>query len=370
MEAHAVSRPLTENQLEFDFIPSDVFAAPAEYDAKLEDGRLRVNSQSYKALVIPETPYIRRDLALWLPKLKEEGVSVFFVNSAPAGIMDAEAGDDAAALIAAARAAGTVVPLEGVVSVLREAGACELLFTPANDYLRYYHYEHSDGSAAWMFVNEGTEAWQGEVELRDGRQAYLYDAWRNEAMAADYDGETFRVTLEPLQSVLLILDSEAPELRASFAEKKAGCAEVVFVSPWQRSMVQAIDYPNFGEKKEVSLPDHVEAELPDWSGLARYENRFEAKAGDVVLVEISDASEAVEVFVNGQSFGIQDVPVFRFDVSSAVKDGVNDIAIEVATTLERDQQKNISPYAAFMGRGNAEAQSQSGLTGDVRLMMK
>ena len=36
---------------------------------------------------------------------------------------------------------------------------------------------------------------------------------------------------------------------------------------------------------------------------------------------------------NGKSLGIQIVPSYRYELSSYVKDGENEIAIEVATTL-------------------------------------
>ena len=63
------------------------------------------------------------------------------------------------------------------------------------------------------------------------------------------------------------------------------------------------------------------------------------KRADGMLLEISDAHEGVEVFVNGTSLGIQIVPTYRYDLSSAVRDGEDELAIEVATTLERRDGK-------------------------------
>ena len=48
----------------------------------------------------------------------------------------------------------------------------------------------------------------------------------------------------------------------------------------------------------------------------------------------------MELFVNGTSQGIQILPPFLYDITEAVKDGENDIRIEVATTLEREHGAN------------------------------
>ncbi len=370
MEDHAVSRPLTENQIEFDFIPSDVFADPEAFGMKIEDKQFAVNTQHYKALVIPETPYIRRDVALAIPKLAEAGVEVYFISCPPSGIMDAKEGDDVASMLEAVKEEAFIVDLEDLVGVLWEQDVQEIVIQPEDDFVRYYHYEHADGSALYMFVNEGTLPYKGEIKLADSRRACWYDAWNNEVHAADYDGERLSVTLEPWQSSLLILDAELPVLSPSFEEKKTGTAALAFGGAWKRSLSNSVDYPAFGEPKEVTLPDNTADDDPIWSGFARYENTFEGKAGGTYLLEISDASEGVEVFVNGQSLGIQDVPTYRFDLSAAVKDGTNDIAVEVATTLEREMSTVPNPMAMLIGKTVPEVTTPSGLNGEVTLFVK
>ena len=72
----------------------------------------------------------------------------------------------------------------------------------------------------------------------------------------------------------------------------------------------------------------------------RYETRF---AGPAQLLEITDAYEGVEVFVNGQSTGIQVVPPFRYDLRGLTQEGENSLVIEVATT---GRQKTHLPPAS------------------------
>ena len=114
----------------------------------------------------------------------------------------------------------------------------------------------------------------------------------------------------------------------------------------------------------TALPDHLAEEEPLFSGLVRYENTFDGEPGEWKL-EIENASEGVEVFLNGQSLGIQIVPVFRYDLSPGVVQGENTLVIEVATTLERER----SQEPDFLGRMN-EPTSESGITGIVNLYQK
>lgn len=77
-----------------------------------------------------------------------------------------------------------------------------------------------------------------------------------------------------------------------------------------------------------------------------------------VILEITDAGEDVEVFVNGISAGIQILPPFYYDITEYLKEGENTIRIEVATTLERERgvdKKNWKPI---------------GITGNVNLYLE
>ena len=65
----------------------------------------------------------------------------------------------------------------------------------------------------------------------------------------------------------------------------------------------------------------------------------------------------MEIFVNGVSAGIQVAPPFRYDLTRLMSEGQNQIAIEVATTLEREMyarnQKGRKPVCG------------SGITGQI-----
>ena len=72
----------------------------------------------------------------------------------------------------------------------------------------------------------------------------------------------------------------------------------------------------------------------------------------------------MEVFVNGVSAGIQIAAPYRYDLSSLVKEGENELRIEVATTLEREMSQHPDPMMAMMGVKSVPT-SESGITGMV-----
>ncbi len=117
-----------------------------------------------------------------------------------------------------------------------------------------------------------------------------------------------------------------------------------FTMGWKRSICRSIDYPAFKEKKTVEIPDNLAEERPDFSGFVRYENQMVWEKGTRFLLEIQNASEGVEVFVNSVSAGIQVAPPFRYDLTDFMKEGENKIVIEAATTLEREMY-------AYTGKG-------------------
>lgn len=397
MNIDAIGAALTEHQIEYDIVPQDVFANPEFYRTFIGNHVLKVNTQTYRAVVVPYMQYITKALAETITVLNSEGVPVLFVDKAPEGICDTPAvsadgvkdsrtAETDAALIAAVKKYAKVLPVSDLAGVPELAGIAEVNFAPADVFLRCYHYLHNDGSSVYMLVNEGTEVWRGTVtfaaEKENDAAVYGYDAWENICYPADIDRTTgaWEIALEPLQSRILIFDAtaKAAEIRDSLTLRaidrlasKSKEEIALAASSWKRSTCAGIDYPAFGEAKEIVLPDPLAEEDPEFSGFVRYENTFRADealsaAGDKrLLLEITDAHEGVEVFVNDQSLGIQIVPTYCFDLTDALVPGENRIRIEAATTLERENYK--IPHR--MGLPKPEPKDPSGINGEVHLYL-
>ena len=139
------------------------------------------------------------------------------------------------------------------------------------------------------------------------------------------------------------------------------------LNAWTRSVCEGALYPDFADAKSVCLPDVVSDELPDFSGFIRYETEIEADKNHAYTLEITDAGEGIEVFVNGKSLGIQIAPGFRYDLTDSLTEGKNKLTVEVATTPEREVY---AIYQANNWRSPFVPEDPTGLIGAVRLYKK
>ena len=119
------------------------------------------------------------------------------------------------------------------------------------------------------------------------------------------------------------------------------------------------------------LPDDYSKIDKYFSGIIRYEKEIEISEIRKTVLEITDAFEGVEVFVNGESLGIQVVPVFLYDLTKHLVPGKNSLAIEVATTLERYMNKDIANRIRNLVVGNStKPKDPIGINGEVNLYME
>ena len=359
------ARKLLDAQIDFDIVPTDVFRDREAYRTDLTR-EFRVNTQDYRALVIPYSQYISPALVDAIHELQTIGVPVFFLDQLPQGYYEGEG--FTASLLDGCR----VLPLDELVPALREAGLVQLQLEPGNDRIRVLHYRHEKD--IYYFINEGTEVYCGSVSLPQSGPVYAYHAWDNVleqvAWQKTCEGCSVQLELEPYQSCILIFDEAEPSrLRHPLQKTIKDGKEIPFVGNWSRATCESLAYPNFGESKTVTLPDRLAEEQPKFSGWVRYTNRVDLDhIGRTVLV-ITNAYEGVEVFVNGVSAGVQVVPTYRFDISDLIRKGDNEIVIEVSTTLERERAaaKNRTIQERLM---QAKNPASTGITGTAHIYME
>lgn len=348
-------RALYDCQIDCHVLPSDIFVEPNRYQTRL-GSPLSVNGQQYSALIVPNAKYLPQTAAIGLARLATLGLPIFFVGSGPDAIAETSA-----PLPDTLREC-EVVTLEELPRQVMQLGLSVPRLIPASDRIRILHI--AGETNVYFVVNEGISAWEGELTLPGTGRCFLYDAWENcchcVEQAAQPTAVTIKLCVEPLKSVFIVSGEPPcpvkPVLRAD--------GRTVEPSKWRRSVCTAKEYPNFGGEKGITLPDNLAEELPEFSGFVRYEAVVTAAPGEQVVVEISDAQEGVELFVNGTSAGIQVAPPFRYDVSGLVKEGKNQLVVEVATTLERQCYPTLQGYSKMKARLPKEG---SGITGKVKL---
>jgi hypothetical protein len=351
------ARQLLDNQIDFDVIPADVFAEHENYQTSFEGG-LQVNTRYYKALVIPAAKFLPAAAARAVAELRSGWFPVVFIDYLPQGICEGE--DELLKEIEGC----PVVSLENLPAYLRGTGVYEIEIEPPNNRLRYLHYQNNGD--IYLFVNEGTEDYTGTIKVPSSENCSVYNAWHNclEKIVSSPTpkGTKLSVRIEPRKSLVVIFGDtgnfplyEPPLLEGG----------EIPVTAWNRSTCRSIEYPAFGLSCPVVFPDSLAEERPDFSGFVRYETVFQLDEEKSLMLEITGAAEGVEVFVNGTSVGIQIVPPFRYDLSGLVQKGENHLAIEVATTLERERYAGmVNPMEKAMA---GEPACGSGITGTVTL---
>jgi hypothetical protein len=343
---------LADNQIDYEIIPQDVFSEPERY--KTEIGKtLKINSQEYSVLVVPTASYITVVFAKAVAKLRNAGFPVVFINDLPKGLCDYDNLDDVQLIENLKNC--PVATLDNLIPFLREQCLFDIIITPADNRIRYLRYAHDDGLKVCYFINEGTGVYRGTITVPENGPCAAYNAWNNyletiEAKSLD-TGTALEVEIEPLKSLIVIFYSTgfAPGggLRQPLKLPEKKDTLQTLTNGWKRSCCKSIEYPHFTGEKEINLPDNMTEEQPDFSGFVRYEKTFRLDAertdtGKPLILEITDAHEGVEVFVNGVSAGIQITPPFRYDISTLVNPGDNKMVIEVATTLERERYAALS----------------------------
>ena len=351
-------RALYDRQIDCHVIPADAFEEVEYYQTRMENP-LVINGQNYQALVVPETAVLPDLAARGLETLVDQGLPVYFVNRQPDRI--AESGQPLSETLKQI----PVVSLTELADVISALNLPVPVVQPANDRIRILHIQGD--SPAFFLVNEGTEDFAGTITFPVEGGCYLYDPWYNVCRQAFWQGTSggtqVRLTVEPLKSVAVVFGScEVP-----FVEGVTCDGEVEELTQWNRSICAGIDYPDFSEAVSVCLPDNIAEVLPEFSGFARYEKQISWSGAGTVTLEITHAEEGVEVFVNGHSLGIEIAPPMRYDLTEHLEEGINHLAIEVATTLERQAYPLLDEYGKNAFK---EPEADTGLTGSVKLYRK
>ena len=345
-------RRLYDRQIDCHVLPADLFARPDEYKASLARP-FKVNRQEYEAVIVPGCESICEAAAAGLNTLAQAGLPVVFAQRKPSFV------SDTGKALPEALDACPVVPLEMLADQVLALGVNAPAVTPENNRLRLL--EIMGDTPVVMLVNEGTEAWSGTLRLPyDLGDCFLYDAWSDRCFEAQRSADgCVSLTVEPLKSLFLVGgDCEVP-----FAKKPVPGREIPLAG-WKRQTCEGSEYPHFSEAVETALPDgqKLAQEQPEFSGFVRYETVFSLDAAAKLLLTVESADEGVEVFLNGESAGIQIAPPFAFELEGRA--GENLLRIEVATTLERECYPMLDGYRKMLAKPPACA---SGITGAVRL---
>ncbi len=332
LDCGVVGRYLDDAQIDYDYIPADVFADPEAFHSYYDEDGLHINGHVFTALVLPGLEYITEETEAFLNEAKETDFLVLFAERVPAGL-----GEDFVA-----------TELCELAEKLTVAGVTDALLAPKFKEIEIYHYAH-DEEDYYLINNESAyKFFTGRIVLPalseecNPDEVYRYDAWTNTLYATDLE----KVTLAPYEMMIVVV----PKTKAAAnALQEAAKVENAYMNQakavttaWKTSFCLNENYPQFADEISLEELKNINFIKKDWSGVIRYENQICLDAKDIAnkegfgnCLEIEEAFESVEVWVNGTLAGERICPPYRVDVTGLLKEGTNDIRIECRTTLER-----------------------------------
>lgn len=337
------ARALTRAQIDFDILPADALAG-----ARVQDGRLALGGETYKALVAPYAQFLPFELIARLDALQKAGLPVYFTEGRP----DAAAeGKEMAGLLEGC----PVLSLEALPAALRQAGFYELTLSPAAPLVRYYHIRRA-GRDIYMFVNEDIfHPYDGWAELEGEAAGVFYDAMENRLLAPVQEGRRLRLRLEKGGSILFIT-GQFPDGLPAFHYADGPCRDLQL--SYTISLKETGKDADFKAYKQNAPLCNLARELPRFSGEIQYETSFTADRTDYTRLELGEAGETAEVWLGGVYLGFSISEPYGFDITGRLLPGENRLVVRCVSNpgyRERDGFSELLPLPPL------------GLQGPVRL---
>lgn len=363
LEMGRVARYLDDAQIDFDFIPADVFADPQSFDSFYDDEGLHINGHVFTALIVPGMAYVTDATRAFLQKAKETDFLVLFANRVPNGMEDGYVATDC----------------EKLVHKLQLAGLTDAVIAPECSQIQIYHYSQEQEDY-YLISNESSgKIYTGKVILpiEVPGHVFAYDAFENRLSIPDGTKTACNyelpVTIAPFEMMILVIPAsqEQDEILAKEAREKirfdAKIADVT--GEWTVSYCSNENYPIFTDAMKMQELCNLNLLKKDWSGIARYENTVVLERADMPLqLRIPEAYESVEVWINHSYAGERICPPYHFDLTGLAVPGKNEIRIECRTTLERMVHgitHGMGPFGPEFG-----AVYPSGLVGTISVWKK
>ena len=337
-------RALAEYQIDYHIVPGESLT-----DALCVDGKLKIGRMTYQCLIVPESEILPQQFLEAMTRLRNAGVSVYFLNQVPKqGILGSSA-DALRKLTDGAK----ICTVQNLPEQMRKEGHYDIKVYPQSVFLRHYHIIR-DGSHFYMFFNEGLTRMEVNVKFPFGKNCIVFDVMGGEYYNEILEQGVLPIELEPYESVIIIFD-EAVE---GVAGRKERPKEEKLLSNFCIEM-QETGHDSFRCFRDNStLFDITGLEgIQNFSGKLRYRTCFEGRTGYAVL-DLGEVGETATVILNGKYLGTRICKPYCFDLTEAIQEGENLLEVQVVNSpayYERDSFSKKMMIAA------------SGLLGPVKL---
>lgn len=345
-------RRLMECQMDYDVLPVDVLDAK---QVKFKEGRFFIGEEGYPCLILPYAQYLSRKAAEFVEEAEKNGVKLFQIDAYP------ECDTERKPLPQNWNDAVELLSLETVAEKVKEIRKSHADFEVCteNKNLRAFFIRKEEAFYGMLF-NESV-CHNAEVTVKLKNPAYqavtFYDPWKNTSGKCMLCKQELTMQLEPGQAVFLYLKpGETSEKQQPKLLKKL-CPEIV----WKVSKkgVAETEYELFAEIQSADEMPNLNGKgyLPGFTGCYRYEGELfvEKEEGKTYLLHLLEAADCVKIFVNQIDCGCAAGFPSRTDITEALKNGGNEIRIEVMTTLVWERKDGASTHLQIPASGITKA---------------
>ncbi|SEA37558.1 hypothetical protein SAMN02910384_01373 [Pseudobutyrivibrio sp. ACV-2] len=328
MYGYEVARDLLNHQIDFEFIPADVFENADYYGCRVEDGNLIVNDRTMKALIIPECQYLSKVAAKFI--LDNPDLQVYYVNEKPHGIAENDDSDLFTGILRREKMDGVAFDLIGY-RLMNEGIRDDLYLSKYNEHLRQYHYR-KDGKDIYFLINASvSETIEGDIVLPKADGYAVYDAMHDISVRLIPNEGKMHLCLKPYESIIVYTNpEECQEPTAAINFDKAVSLDTFDV---QLNQI-ACDTPRYEKAFKLQPISNV---YRDFSGEIVYTTEFEVESiPNKATFFAEQVFECMTVEVNGKEAGKKITPPYEVDVTDTLTVGTNILKVRVATTALRD----------------------------------
>lgn len=328
------AKQLTQAQIDFDFASEDHLT-----EVIAENGVLKLNKETYGALVLPGCDCITDRLDEALCRIAKAGVPVLFCDRKPVSTASGKTPAYLSLCSVTDDAAGT----------LREIGIYDIALSEKVPYLRFYHTVR-DGRNIYLLKNDSEQEIDVELTLKDTGDIAVYDPWKN-TLARKSDR---RLMLADGEMVIWIFGEDTTSLPEH--RETAGLTAEPLKLLWDIDVQSVDDAAPYRYKTASTLFNLCgRGELKHFSGKAWYTAKADLPdGGDIEFIDFGFIGETVKLTLNGIDCGTLITAPYRFDVKGMMKNGENLIEAEVVTNpayRERDGLSRLMriPPAGILG---------------------
>ena len=315
-----IGKKLYDNLLDYDILPADCLKEIYAKDC--------INGEKYKILLVPYSSSMSKTVINILNKVS---IPVVFV-------IDGECKD----------AYGfETVEINKLVEYMNKYRDISSDYNGI--YLRAFHIKRN-GKHICMLSNEdihNTISANLKFSFYDETSYIEYDAFEN--IAEKKYGEV-SINLEPYNSTILVFDNNCGEIK-EYKEKKI--AETIPINAkWKISLAaeNSSKFEFFTETDKLINITGAEG-IGDFSGHMMYETTFKGNLGEGCIIDFGFVGETIEVFVNGHYIGNKQFPPYKFDISKAVVDGINNMTAIVSNHNGYSRRDAFSKYVLMEASG-------------------